>query len=175
MRTKGKITHWNEEKDYGFITPASGAKRVFVHLSAFSNSFVQPKVGQMVTFVTSSDQSGRPRAEDVLGEGETAPRIARRPSFSGRPGKIGVLLVILLIAAVVYSRFDRTRISSYLPGLAPATTTPPSPGARFHCDGRTHCSHMTSCEEATYFIQNCPNTKMDGDSDGVPCEKQWCG
>ncbi len=42
------------------------------------------------------------------------------------------------------------------------------------CDGRTHCSHMRSCEEAKYFIQHCPNTKMDGDNDGVPCEEQWC-
>ena len=33
---------------------------------------------------------------------------------------------------------------------------------------------MTSCEEATYFIQHCPNTTMDGDHDGVPCEQQWC-
>ncbi|AVQ71526.1 hypothetical protein B5D77_09645 [Microcystis sp. MC19] len=22
---------------------------------------------------------------------------------------------------------------------------------------------------------NCPNVKMDGDDDGVPCESQWCG
>jgi hypothetical protein len=33
---------------------------------------------------------------------------------------------------------------------------------------------MTSCAEATYFIENCPNTEMDGDNDGEPCEKQWC-
>jgi hypothetical protein len=45
----------------------------------------------------------------------------------------------------------------------------------FHCDGRTHCSQMTSCEEATYFLQHCPGVKMDGEGDGVPCEKQWCG
>lgn len=45
--------------------------------------------------------------------------------------------------------------------------------AEFQCDGRTHCSHMRSCEEATYFIQHCPNTQMDGDNDGVPCERQW--
>jgi maltooligosyltrehalose synthase len=44
----------------------------------------------------------------------------------------------------------------------------------FSCDGRTHCSHMRSCAEATYFIQHCPNTQMDGDHDGVPCERQWC-
>ena len=46
--------------------------------------------------------------------------------------------------------------------------------SNFTCDGREHCSQMTSCEEATYFINNCPNTKMDGNHDGVPCERQWC-
>src|SRR5262245_40687189 len=50
---------------------------------------------------------------------------------------------------------------------------------KFHCDGRVYCSQMTSCEEATFFLQNCPGVKMDGDNggrgDGVPCERQWCG
>ena len=46
--------------------------------------------------------------------------------------------------------------------------------ASFSCDGRQHCSQMTSCAEATYFIQHCPNTQMDGNNDGVPCEQQWC-
>lgn len=44
----------------------------------------------------------------------------------------------------------------------------------YQCDGRTHCSQMTSCDEATFFINNCPNTEMDGDTDGIPCESQWC-
>ncbi len=47
--------------------------------------------------------------------------------------------------------------------------------SNFTCDGRTRCTQMTSCEEATFFIENCPNTKMDGNKDGVPCESQWCG
>src|SRR5687768_13572746 len=46
---------------------------------------------------------------------------------------------------------------------------------QFSCDGRTHCSQMTSCAEATYFLENCPGVKMDGEGDGIPCEKQWCG
>lgn len=45
----------------------------------------------------------------------------------------------------------------------------------YHCDGREYCSQMTSCEEAEYFLANCPGVKMDGGGDGVPCEKQWCG
>ena len=42
------------------------------------------------------------------------------------------------------------------------------------CDGRQHCSQMASCAEAKYFLANCPNTKMDGDGDGIPCEQQLC-
>jgi hypothetical protein len=60
------------------------------------------------------------------------------------------------------------------PAVTRGNETPP-----FRCDGRTHCSQMTSCEEATFFLQNCPGVKMDGDrggrGDGVPCERQWCG
>jgi hypothetical protein len=44
---------------------------------------------------------------------------------------------------------------------------------KYQCDGREHCSQMNSYEEAKYFIVNCPNTKMDGDNDGKPCERQF--
>jgi hypothetical protein len=40
----------------------------------------------------------------------------------------------------------------------------------FKCDGRQHCGQMNSRAEAEYFVKNCPNTKMDGDHDGIPCE-----
>ena len=40
----------------------------------------------------------------------------------------------------------------------------------FQCDGRTHCSQMRSLEEARWFLRNCPNTQMDGNNDGEPCE-----
>ena len=48
------------------------------------------------------------------------------------------------------------------------------PDTRFQCDGRTHCSEMTSCAEARYFLEHCPGTQMDGDGDGRPCESQHC-
>lgn len=60
---------------------------------------------------------------------------------------------------------------------APAvvTTTPePRVSSPYRCDGRTRCSQMNSCAEATFFLRNCPGTQMDGDGDGVPCEQQWC-
>jgi len=56
------------------------------------------------------------------------------------------------------------------PVTSPAATT----SARFSCDGRQYCSQMKSCDEARYFLANCPDPKLDGDGNGVPCEKQWC-
>lgn len=49
-----------------------------------------------------------------------------------------------------------------------------SPIDLFKCDGRIHCSQMTSCSEAKYFLSRCPGVKMDGDGDGIPCEDQFC-
>jgi len=45
----------------------------------------------------------------------------------------------------------------------------------YGCQGKTVCSEMTSCSEATFYLNNCPNTTIDGNNDGVPCESQWCG
>ena len=68
---------------------------------------------------------------------------------------------------------------------APAATPAPKPAAEAvapqvvadagrRCDGRKYCSQMTSCAEATWFLKNCPGVQMDGNHDGVPCERQWC-
>ncbi len=46
--------------------------------------------------------------------------------------------------------------------------------SNFACDGRTQCHQMTSCEEAKFFLAHCPNTQMDADANGVPCEKTVC-
>jgi len=52
---------------------------------------------------------------------------------------------------------------------SPVIFTPVTP-VNYKCDGREHCSQMNSRDEAKFFIRNCPNTKMDGDNDGIPCE-----
>lgn len=51
-------------------------------------------------------------------------------------------------------------------------TKKPTKGAQYSCQGKVYCSQMTSCAEAEFYQDNCPNTKMDGDHDGIPCEQQ---
>jgi hypothetical protein len=88
----------------------------------------------------------------------------------------------IVVVALGFFAYDRFFVRSSSPPLAPAVETdlveaPDSSRSsdQYRCDGRTYCSQMTSCEEATWFLQNCPGVKMDGEGDGVPCERQWCG
>jgi hypothetical protein len=88
------------------------------------------------------------------------------------------LTLLVLIAALAYAAHQKAnRPDQFVASDAPDTEAMDveMDNTKFRCDGRTHCSQMTSCEEATYFLQNCPGVKMDGEGDGVPCEKQWCG
>lgn len=100
----------------------------------------------------------------------------RKSSWRGK-------LIPLLVLAGLFSIYSRFSAESMAPLPTPSVSSGGSsfsevssqPAQRYQCDGRQHCSQMTSCEEATWFLQNCPNTKMDGEGDGIPCENQWCG
>ena len=177
MRTHGTLTKWNDDRGFGFIAPAQGGEEIFVHVSAFPRGD-RPRVGELISFETEANPDGKLRAVRVMRPGQRAgaprkPRTTRRPERS--MGLSGVMVVVVAIAAVGaygYSRLNDRDIAAT--AVPTAATARPSPSANFHCDGRTMCSQMTSCAEATYFLQHCPATKMDGNNDGEPCEQQWC-
>ena len=52
---------------------------------------------------------------------------------------------------------------------APAAVTVNSGG--FSCNGKRYCREMTSCEEAKFYFTQCGVRSLDGNHDGVPCEK----
>lgn len=76
MRYEGKISNWKDDKGFGFITPNSGGKQVFVHISSFSNRQRRPVENEMVTFELKTDASGRIQAESVSFVGEHVPLAA---------------------------------------------------------------------------------------------------
>jgi endonuclease YncB( thermonuclease family) len=78
------------------------------------------------------------------------------------------------VPAVVPSASGATRAATAPAGAVTTGTVLSLRGDARRCDGRTRCNQMTSCEEATWFLRHCPDTQMDGDGDGIPCERQWC-
>ncbi len=41
----------------------------------------------------------------------------------------------------------------------------------YTCSTKRYCSQMTSCEEAMFYYKHCGLTRLDGDGDGIPCER----
>ena len=175
MRTHGTLTTWNDDRGFGFVLPAQGREQVFVHISAFPRDGVRPRLNELISFETETGPNGKLRAVRVMRPGQH--QASRRTRTKGRPDQsrriVEVIVTLLAIAAIGiygYSRFAAT--PAVLSDVQPATAANAS--SALHCDGRTMCSQMTSCAEAQYFLRYCPNTRMDGNHDGEPCEEQWC-
>lgn len=184
MRIQGTLSKWNDDRGFGFIASAQGGDDIFVHISAFPRDGSRPSVNEPVSFEVEIGEDGKKRAVSVLRPGhrnlpERTPR--------GRPSKprrkpLAIAMGLLVVGMIVMSAYSRFWPNGFPSLTAPAfedefandDAEPVEPAQTFRCDGRTHCSQMTSCAEATYFLRHCPNTQMDGDGDGEPCERQWC-
>ena len=174
MRTHGTLTKWNDDRGFGFIAPANAGADVFVHVAAFPQDGERPRIGELISFETETGHNGKVRAIRVMRPGQRAAsrrsRSPERARHTARP--IGVIFTLLVLAAIGVYWYSQFTIRGPEASAAKATRALPAPS--FKCDGRTMCSQMTSCAEAKYFLQHCPNTKMDGNNDGEPCEQQWC-
>lgn len=100
MRYQGKITRWQDEQGYGFITPNQGGADVFVHIKSFANRQRRPEVGQIVTYELEQDQRGRrqARATDFVGAAKNT-----RNSRSTAANRLPLLIAGLFLAFVALS------------------------------------------------------------------------
>lgn len=186
----GTLKTWNSDKGFGFVTPINGGQDIFIHISDYPKRGGAPEVGERLSFEITLNKDGKKKAVNVQRPGANKPSPARRRERTqAAPGNsvfsrvIGFLMV-LVVCVVGYKYLapkfhSLSSADSNLVGEPAATTSSPTlvmplSASRWKCDGRTHCSQMTSCEEAKFFLSNCPNTEMDGDRDGIPCESQWC-
>ncbi|RYY78347.1 MAG: cold-shock protein [Moraxellaceae bacterium] len=191
MRQQGILKQWNTDKGFGFIRPDDGGKDIFIHISAFPKDGVTPQLGEKIRYDISADQNGKPKAvaierldvtpiksnASIRRNSNRNHRSQANKSPSIFPLFIG-LLVVIGIVYTAYGKYQRYQLpnqdetTNLISAPNQVSSTAPS-SLQFSCDGREHCGQMRSYEEAVYFIKNCPNTKMDGDGDGIPCESQF--
>jgi cold shock CspA family protein len=201
-RFNGTLKKWNVDRGFGFVVAEHGDQELFVHVSAFPRDGRQPFVGEPLSFEMEQGADGRQRAVRVRRPGDVpatqSTRSRERPTDAERhrhskrteaasssSSSFGTRLIAALLLTALgwfaYGEYrgylaERSLAAGAPQGLMAApeipAVAPPAPA--FQCDGRLHCSQMTSCREAKLFLKNCPGIQMDGDGDGIPCEKQWC-
>lgn len=201
---KGALIRWNDDKGFGFVRLEDEAKDVFIHISELKNMSRRPVVGDVLQFIVDIDDAGRAKAINASIEGvpslylqdekqafvyregqRVLPRqrrierpVSRRHNKRPRTSKFSVagvipILVCIVVVALSGGAVNRTYLAT-LPVEQTSVPTQVNNHGEYHCENKTMCTEMNSCEEATFYINNCPGTKMDGDGDGIPCESQWC-
>jgi len=103
MRSKGKITSWNDEKGYGFVSPLVGGEQVFVHIKAFRNRNRRPEINDIVTFTLSTDKQGRRCAADAVFAGDKFTK--RAPRNSSTPQIVLALAFLVTVVICVWMGF----------------------------------------------------------------------
>jgi cold shock CspA family protein len=181
MRLTGTLRSWNDDRGFGFIAPTHGGAELFVHISALPRDRSRPTVGEKLTYELGRGKNGQPQAVNVQREanGQIGGRARirgpepkkNRPLFARLMG----LILALSLGAVGFNQYQKWSVApASQPQLSISGSEPVREVQSFKCDGRTHCSQMTSCTEAKFFLKNCPGAQMDGNNDGTPCEQQWC-
>jgi cold shock CspA family protein len=181
METKfrrGRLNSWNEDKGFGFIDLEHGNGKIFIHISALKRMPRRPKVGDVINYQVHTDKDGKNRAVNAKIEGvaEIPMRLKRR-NIKNHNGlsKLFTFALLFLVGFASYNRIlEKNKSLVTTPSSIPEYHLTEEKQQDFKCTGKVYCSQMTSCEEATFYQDHCPSTKMDGDSDGIPCENQWC-
>jgi cold shock CspA family protein len=182
---KGKLVKWNDEKGFGFIDPGNGAKQVFLHISALKKHGRRPQIGDTIYYQLTMDKDDRIRAVKAYIEGidydlvET--RSPQKREYRGNnrnrhspPKRYWLSIMVMILVGIIGSvRYCSQQTSQKIIPLV-SQKIPTAQSQQYQCAGKTRCSQMTSCAEATFYLQNCPGVEIDGDGDGIPCENQWC-
>ena len=119
MPERGRLTEWNDDRGFGFITPLDGEGRIFVHVREFPRDKRRPLALDLVTYDLAHDERGRLGAVhvDYLGPTEFAPHRSNERQEPSNLSAIEIaaagLFFVALIAVVAAGRVPRLALGLY--------------------------------------------------------------
>ncbi|MBU0912451.1 MAG: excalibur calcium-binding domain-containing protein [Gammaproteobacteria bacterium] len=196
MLHQGKLKDWDPSKGSGFIQQDKAGPDIRISSSGFRKKPEKLQDGDSIFFQIEVDSQDKLKAVFAYRAGQhfaPAPAV-KKPALSSLPFQrvLSGLVSLSILVWLGYQSWYLFSAEAPLPAVTSFTETdeqqsgttlldnpvwPPiqvQQGLQFQCEGKQHCSEMTSCEEAEFYLKNCPNVLIDGDNDGRACEKD-CG
>jgi cold shock CspA family protein len=194
MLHQGKLKDWNPTQGKGFIQRDKAVPDIRISSSGFRKKPEKLQDGDSIFFQIEVDPQGKPKAVSAYKAGQhfaPAPEL-KKPALSSLlfqqllSGAVGLSSVAwlgyqswllfsanaLVATELVEADHQQTNTSVLENPVWPPVQA--QQGLQFQCEGKQHCSEMSSCEEAEFYLEQCPNVLIDGDRDGIPCERQLC-
>jgi len=196
MLHQGIIKEWNPAQGRGFIQRDKAGPDISIHSSGFRKKPEQLQNGDRVFFQIEIDSAGTLKAVDAYKAGQhfaPAPEL-KKPALSSLPFQriLSALLILSILALLGYQALNVFSSAEHSASETEFTEsakqqaadlsvehsewspTQVQQGQQFQCEDKQHCSEMSSCEEAEFYLEQCPGVLIDGDNDGIPCEQQLC-
>ena len=104
MRHWGKISKWDDQRGFGFISSRKGGDSVFFHISSLQRRDRRPSVNEPVSYTLAFDSQGRPQANDIRFVGSSSalsmPQIPRPGVLVPIVFAMGFLILLAALAGV---------------------------------------------------------------------------
>ena len=136
---EGKITQWNDDKGFGFITPDDNSEKIFFHISVLNPKSQRPKINDVVLFEATIDNQQRMKATEVYYEGLTlrpiksvskhntqdqhnsnGKKIILEPVKKTALDYIFLIIAMILFAIAGFAYFNTNNLYTAIPIGAPA-------------------------------------------------------
>jgi uncharacterized membrane protein YsdA (DUF1294 family)/cold shock CspA family protein len=113
MRLQGKITRWDDEKGFGFISWHGDGSSTFVHIKAFDRTSRRPKVGDIVSYAIAKGTNGKSRAEKVRFSDQPKRHSSGRRQNGPLPVMFAILFVCFLFLSASFNRISWMVVVAY--------------------------------------------------------------
>jgi cold shock CspA family protein len=197
MLHQGRLKSWDVKKGRGLIQQTKAGPDIPLSSSGFRKTPELLQDGDIIFFQIEVDDQARPRAVQAYKAGQSfAPApLVNRPKLSSLLFQqlLSAIVCLSILGWLSYQLWyllgpaaepviselsapeillEQTRLSDE--AVWPQLQKPQQQGTEWQCEGKIRCTEMRSCEEAMFYLNNCPDVTIDGDGDGIPCEQQWC-
>ena len=112
MRYVGRITEWNDDRGFGFVTPNGGGDRAFVHIKAFERASRRPAAGMLISYELLKDDKGRFNAKGVRFATHRPKSVATTGSTWPRK-TVGALFLVVLLLGWIFTKVPTIVVLAY--------------------------------------------------------------
>jgi len=115
MTHQGRLTEWNDERGFGFVTPLDGGSSAFVHISRFTQRLHRPRLNDLLAYSIEYDKRGRAQASGISFLIPAPSTLVASDGWQPTPVLVVSAFLVVLLAAINLGSVPAHFLGLYLP------------------------------------------------------------